>query len=321
MPFRPSRSKRLPAPTRVQPPRTCKSKRLSSPLAQVFHFLRLPPEVRCMIYRYLIVSPYPWMLNRKYCKELYDRDLNDKLYLDILCTNRQIFSEASYLLYSETALQLHPEDLVCLRPGAEDIVLPKECIWRHNPLDGIGELGTEATRVYETPEMDGFMEPHVFSRFKYIVLDLYLHFLPREGSKFRRLRIDAQLNLLSDDRVRFREYLLQSNIINDFKEIISHSPVVTILEIYLEIAAAPEFNIHFLDDKGNLSEAYYIAADTRAVEVFIESGVMDSLRSLSNIEEVSMDVLRGWDSKQLTLEPEYEDKLRQLVGDIVASDT
>jgi len=263
-----------------------------------------------MIYRYLIVLSHFWMLNRFNFSGLWTKNINDKIYAAVLRTNRQIFSEASFLLYSETVATLRAEDIVCLRPGAKDLIVSKKCIWRHNPLHGIGQRGTAGEIIYDTPEMGGFLEPHVFSRFKHIVLHFFVKFRPRESFDFEPLQVDSQLKLIPDDRVRFRDLLRQRNIIIDFTEIISRSPTLTSLQIDLEISVWAAFNENFVTADGRLTDAYYDAVDTRAVEVFIESGVLDPLRELSNVDEASIDVLRTEDTlKILKLEPKYQNTL------------
>jgi len=76
-----------------------------------------------------------------------------------------------------------------------------------------------------------------------------------------------------------------------------------------------------------LSDAYFAGVDTRAAEVFIELVVLDPLRSLSNVDEAYIYVLRTDGSFDIQeLEPQYEDILFDVGFDItyendVASDT
>jgi hypothetical protein len=112
---------------------------------------------------------------------------------EILRSNRQIYSEASSLMYSELIVVLTPGDIVCLRPNLDDISAPNRGVWRHNPLAGIGVLGPHNRRIYNTPEMDGKMEPHVFSRFKHISLELEFNCNPEDLAGCPQLSIDPDL--------------------------------------------------------------------------------------------------------------------------------
>lgn len=77
----------------------------------------------------------------------------------ILRANRQIYSEASSLLYTGLQVRLQPGDFLCMNAGKD--VVKASGIWRHNPLHGIGTTNQSGQTIYATPELDGFMEPHV----------------------------------------------------------------------------------------------------------------------------------------------------------------
>jgi hypothetical protein len=261
-----------------------------------------------MIYRLLRVPHYPLFLNRKMAEELGCKggpETDMILCPAILRVNRQIYSEASYIMYSEVTLATFPGDLVCLRPDSEDITLPSEPVWRHNPLDGIGAPGSHGGRIYSTPEMDGKMEPHVFSRFKQITLDFVLDLDPN------RIVGCPEMKIAVDDCVKFQEFLLRTNIFRDFATVLSKSLQVKRLSIDLELWAWPNDHPDLpSDDEGNLPDVYFIAVDTRATEVFIESGVMDPLRKLSNIGLATVQVVSPWALGVQTLQPKYDEMMR-----------
>jgi hypothetical protein len=234
----------------------------------------------------------------------------------ILRANRQIYSEASHILYSEVKIILYPGDLVCLRANAEDIAQPSQNIWRHNPLNGIGKSGPHNEGIYTTPEMDGLMDPHVFARFKRVNLELRFEFDPDECPRFRPLGIDSEMKIERKECIRFQNFLRRTNVLRDFKQVISNSPVVDHLGIRLSIFACPAYNEDLEDDAGSLPEVYFRETDTRAAEMFIESGVMDPLRSLTNIDLVTVQAVGSWDSEPQTLKPKYEQLLRELEDDI-----
>lgn len=213
---------------------------------------------------------------------------------------------------------LFPGDLVCLRPKSEDITTPSEHVWRHNPLDGIGVPGPHGTRIYGTPKLDGKMEPHIFARFKQVNFELDFAFGLGDGCP--ALFIDADLNIDPKDRVSFKNYLRRTKILRDFTRVISNAPKLTHLKIMLEIKAMPGQNPTLHDDDDNLPELYFRMVDTRAVEMFIEFGILSPLRTLTNVEYAYILVINPWEQGLLKLQPMHELMLRDLELDIENKD-
>jgi hypothetical protein len=273
-------------------------------------------EIRCMIYRCLFEPQDSRTLTPK---EFYTgielESTRTPIPTAILRSNRQIYSEASSLMYSELIIVVTPGDIVCLRPDSEDISAPNPGVWRHNPLAGIGVLGPHKRRKYNTPEMDGKMEPHVFSRFKHISLELEFNCNPEDLAGCPRLSIDPDLKIASEDCVKFQDFLRRTNIFRDLAKIICNSPRVTHLQTILEVSVDPADDINLTypytaDD--NLPDVYFMTVHTRAVEIFIESGIMGPLRSLSNVDLATVCVLQPWTGNEQKLQPKYDDMLREL---------
>ena len=95
-------------------------------------------------------------------------------YPEILRTNRQIYSEASSMLYSELTVNLQSCDVLCMTVR-KDIVKASEKVWRHNPLDGINTTNAIGQTVYSKPRLNGVMEPHVLARFKKFTFELCIN--------------------------------------------------------------------------------------------------------------------------------------------------
>jgi hypothetical protein len=265
---------------------------------------------------------YRCVLLRTICKFL-DRGqtvgftaTEDPIHTEILRVNRQIHAEASSVLYSELLIVISPGDIVGLRDASEDIAKPTTDIWRHNPLYGIGSPGPHGGRVYSTPELDGKMEPHVFSRFTHVSLDLYFDFWPGDFPRYQPMWIDSELNIKPEHRVKFSKFLRRTRIIRDFITLISNSPRIGELYITLSIRAMPGYNEDLHNADGDLPEFYFMAVDTRAVEIFLECGVMDPLRDLTNIDVALLDVIRPWDGEDQELQPKYQRLLDELEFDI-----
>ncbi|KAF4630165.1 hypothetical protein G7Y89_g7981 [Cudoniella acicularis] len=107
-------------------------------------------------------------------EESDDETCLEQRHLSILRINRQIYSETSSLLYSELRLLVKPGDIFCLRPDG-DLCRPSKKVWRHNPLYGIGHKSVNGDQIYNTPKMDGLLEPHVFTRFQNVEIQATLN--------------------------------------------------------------------------------------------------------------------------------------------------
>ncbi|KAE9376241.1 hypothetical protein N431DRAFT_435657 [Stipitochalara longipes BDJ] len=70
-----------------------------------------------------------------------DDDEKYRMHPTILRANKQIYSEASSLLYTEGIIVLEAGDIVCLSRTPLDIFgAPYHGAWRHNPLNGSGRM-------------------------------------------------------------------------------------------------------------------------------------------------------------------------------------
>jgi len=128
--------------------------------------------------------------------------------------------------------------------------------------------------------------------------------------------IDSDLNIKPKHRTNFIKFLRRTNIIRDLVTILSSSPRIHHLYATLQIRAMPDHNEDLHDDEGNLPDFYFMAIDTRAVEYFIESRVMDPLIELENVDLAYFDVIRPWDGELQELQPKYQKMLIDLAVDI-----
>jgi hypothetical protein len=211
----------------------------------------------------------------------------------ILCTNRQIYSEASSLLYTEGVITVESGDIVCLarNPYASVFGVPYHGAWRHNPLHGLGNE-IDGVVVYDTAKMSGKMDPHVFARFRKVRFDASFDF---EHTQAVELWIDDETFVVrKDDAERFTQILKTSTVMKDFVELISQSPIITSLEISLEVEVMVNSNLmneEMLDDMDSEAEETEFKidklmemGDERAVEIFLDSGICDPLKELSNVK-------------------------------------
>jgi hypothetical protein len=78
----------------------------------------------------------------------------------------------------------------------------------------------------------------------------------------------------------------------------------------------PDKNEELHNAEGELPDFYFMAVDTRAVEYFLESHVMDPLIELANVDLAFLDVVRPWDGERQKLQPKYQKMLQELEIDI-----
>ncbi|KAG4432660.1 hypothetical protein IFR05_011863 [Cadophora sp. M221] len=136
-------------------------------------FEKVPCQVRTMIYRYVLEPPKLFPLDRDRRIKLHGhRRLQNT---DILWTCKDIYQGAVELLYQETTISVHGEDIYHLEadfacvPKDPELKVPRKSSWRHNPLGGPHTwLRRRYSLEYDMPTLDGFMEPPVFSRFQRI---------------------------------------------------------------------------------------------------------------------------------------------------------
>ena len=227
----------------------------------------------------------------------------------ILRTNRQVYSEASTILYGELGMHLHPGDVLCMNTG-KDIVKASEKVWRHNPLQGTGTISPSGQTVYSKPELDGVMEPHVFARFKKIVFNL--DFGAWESEALRALSnhraedqdtqdpfaptlfVNENLTVNPEDEAKLLAFYRRSTLFYQFVKILSNSPNIVLLDInlYIEVLAKYDMSHIGLDwdseededeDEAEEVDKKTAAANKRAVDLFLDSGLLAPLAKLSNV--------------------------------------
>lgn len=158
------------------------------------------------------------------------------------------------------------------------------------------------------------MEPHVFARFKRIELRLDFDFENDEVPPAPQLGIGSQHNIDVDDCLQFSLFIRRTKVFRDFATVISNSSGLSVLRIALKINGSPNFDMDFDDDSNDALESeavYFEFADKRAKELFLQSGVMDPLRCLCNVQTAIIEFDR-YDG----MSKEYEDIMRNLAVDI-----
>jgi hypothetical protein len=170
--------------------------------------------------------------------------------------------------------------------------------------------------MYTSPLMNGRMDPHVFARFGTVSLDVDFDFtLWISPRGVRTIRIDKNHIVNVDDCEHFDRVLRQTSLFQDLKVILSNSPAIKHLLVIVKIAVRadwagvydPQLRSDPLAYQHQWGSAVKVV-DRKALEIFLDSGIIEPLRSLCNVENFRMSILLGWKPE----EGELERKSREL---------
>jgi len=222
----------------------------------------------------------------------YGDEEDYKMHPAILRANKQIYSEASSLLCTEGIIVLEAGDVFCLAKAPLDTFgASYHGAWRHNPLHGLGKE-VNGVVTYGTAAMDGKMDPHVFARFQKVYFDANFN---AEHTQHYQLWIDDDTHVVKrEDAELFVDTLRRSTVMTDFVELISKSPCIMNLEVVLEVEMMVNSNLMMEemsndDDDDETEEKLdrlMDVADEKASELFLDSGICECLKQLSNVQTI-----------------------------------
>jgi hypothetical protein len=165
--------------------------------------------------------------------------------------------------------------------------------------------------------MNGRMDPHVFARFEAVSVDVdfdFTLFINPRG--VRSIRIDLNNIVNADDCEHFERVLRRTTVFRDLNIILSHSPTIKHLLVAVKVAVRADWagvNDPQLRSDPEVYQQQWESAvkvvDRKALGIFLDSGIIEPLRSLSNVENFRASILLGWRPE----EGELEQKSRELV--------
>jgi hypothetical protein len=135
----------------------------------------------------------------------------------------------------------------------------------------------------------------VFSKFKNIRVSMELVFFQEDFEECPELFILPDLTIMPESCFDFEKFLRRTNIFRDPADILSNTPRLQTLHILLYIVAQANWDDSLEYDYTNSSDLCvpldkcWFAVDTKAAEIFIESGIMDPLRKLTNVDLAIID--------------------------------
>ena len=105
-------------------------------------------------------------------------------------------------------------------------------------------------------------------------------------------------------------------LLQDFTKVLSNSPIINDLYIRIQIVAThPNILLNgnwIYEDE----DEPHMVAHTRAAELFLESGILNALRELSNVTRSTIRLMKPSTTKVLVLLPKYDEMLIDLELDI-----
>ena len=270
---------------------------------------------------------------RKSKTSVFPKESPTKRHMAILCTNRQIYDEASALLRKDLTIKVKPGDALVNHP-ASAVVKERGKVWRYDPFKGLGFTDTHGRTVYKSSALGGDVEPHVFAQFRKIHYKAEFDF--QLDSAAPSLLVDDDLNVNVEDAAKFASYLTTAKsttrwfedplpshcfdsgrretledvaditissvtitepstaeIVKKFVNLLSNSPFIHHLEFVIDIKVTCEVSTssgsssdsddETTDEKDEDDALKGRVAYEKGTEVFLESGVMNSLKDLTNV--------------------------------------
>ena len=223
-----------------------------------------------------------WDIKRKKDLDEYGAESARKpLCPAILQTNRAIYVEAARELYAKTAFAMEFSGIACVsdRETGHDMEKERATVWRHPPLRGMGHCNGKHLQVHASDRMSGHVEAHVFAKFESLNCFAHLDF-DNEDSK-PRLRVDKDHGFVVEDETQFGATLRQSDVIRNFVSLLSNSPYIDYLHMFVAIPLRPDLvsvpRSLTKEEDAQLykrSEERKSAADRRAWELFLENNML-----------------------------------------------
>ncbi|KAM3073587.1 hypothetical protein ACMFMG_004527 [Clarireedia jacksonii] len=228
-----------------------------------------------------------------------------RMYPEILRVNKQIYDEASSLLYTEGTVVIDVYDIFCLNknPSPDRVrfgAVDDHIAWRYNPLEDSGTVAEDGTVTYSTPDIGGLMEPHVFARFQKVLFDATFDEVHFQDLEFF---LDLDTGKLNETDVKlFQRRLRRSPLIKDLVKLLSKSSLIKKFTINLLLEVRSESRLDEEEtesedeeddenaerEEGRVSlqdriEAADLLSNQRATEAFMDANIWRPLRRLRNV--------------------------------------
>lgn len=226
----------------------------------------------------------------------------------VLRTNRQIYNEASTLLYSSLVMHVKPGD-VMFSETWDGIVKPSHDIWQSWPARLGDKNPIEQDGYNRSRNLGGTMEPRAFARFERVAFNVNLDLIDgcmEEIPEWPTLFVDHTFYTSREDedsliaRLNGEGTKLPpfSSIFQQLVDVLVGSPYIRHLDISLSVEVEAAFDIDSEDeeedDEESIDEIWGVqdekeekkikVANERATELVLEADVLNPLKGLSNVK-------------------------------------
>ena len=223
----------------------------------------------------------------------HERANENVVALAILRTCRQIYAEASPLFYSMLEVLVTPEDVVDLHVEEEIIqrranmrpIQPICLFWFLEPLNGEG--------IFETLGWGSLLDFAAFSKVERIQFDADYNF--HRIDKSPSLYVDENFYTSPNDEAELISFMKRTWTMENFVSLLATLPRLRQLSLTLVIEVNPNMDLPPDDEDDDEADSLILekmkVANERATELFIECGMLDPLRKLSNVQKFDLEVL------------------------------
>ncbi|QSZ29261.1 hypothetical protein DSL72_003773 [Monilinia vaccinii-corymbosi] len=226
-----------------------------------------------------------------------DDDMEEyRMFPEILRVNKQIHEEASSVLFTEGTVVINANDMFFLtaknlKYGTKYGDTP----WKHNPLTSVWKRLPGGTIEYNTGDLGGWMEPHIFAKFQKVLFDCTLEEEHTENLSFF-LDVDTW-KLNHEEATKFAQYIRTLTFIKDFVKLLSKSQLINKLSInvLVEINANTRLDSESIDsndddafdEMDHKQDKADMEANSRATEIFMDANMFLPLKRLQNVRRLS----------------------------------
>ena len=230
--------------------------------------------------------------------------------LAILRTCRQIYAEASPIFHSMLEVMITPEEVVHLHHDKEIVQrsanMTPQRYWRHDHLAWAHRQG-----IYEALGWGYVLDFATWSKIERIEFDADYNFLLMDDSP--SLYIDEHFHTSPNDEAKLISFMKRTRTVENFVSLLATLPRVRHLSLTLVIEVRPHMDFA-LDSDDEDEETHRLnfekmaVANERATELFLECGMLDPLRKLSNVENFEFEVQsesRNDDLDFMVLKPKH----------------
>ena len=212
--------------------------------------------------------------------------------LAILRTCRQVYAEASPLFYSMVEVVLTPEEVVDLHD--EEEIIEKNIVRKRIRPDYIRHfLDTHYEEgIFETLSLASLLDSATFTRLERICFDANYNFLIIGDSP--SLYVDEDFHTSPNDEAKLISFMKRTRTVENFVSLLATLPRLRRLILRLAIQVKHQMGVDPDDEEDDEADSVDFekmdVANERATELFIECGMLDPLRKLSNVQNFDIKV-------------------------------